>query len=125
MAPKVCTNPTKKARIACNCKQLCKRARKNPKTSMRLVEHFGLPQMLLQIESSGHSISAGRLTNICIRIIRTALTWFNLHANLHEILDCIWVKFNDLNKARDEASSYGFAGYSLFQIWRADKTQMM
>ena len=30
-------------------------------------------------------------------------------------MDCIWVKLNDLNKARDAASAEGFAGYSLFQ----------
>ncbi len=32
-----------------------------------------------------------------------------------ELIDCIWVKMNDLNKCRDAASAEGFAGYSLFQ----------
>ncbi|MBQ6907585.1 MAG: glycyl radical protein, partial [Clostridia bacterium] len=32
-----------------------------------------------------------------------------------ELIDCIWVKLNDLNKVRDAASAEGFAGYSLFQ----------
>ena len=32
-----------------------------------------------------------------------------------ELLDCIWVKLNDLNKVRDAASAEGFAGYGLFQ----------
>jgi formate C-acetyltransferase len=32
-----------------------------------------------------------------------------------ELMDCIWVKLNDLNKCRDAASAEGFAGYSLFQ----------
>lgn len=32
-----------------------------------------------------------------------------------ELIDCIWVKLNDLNKARDAVSAEGFAGYSLFQ----------
>ncbi len=31
------------------------------------------------------------------------------------MIDCIWVKLNDLNKCRDAASAEGFAGYSLFQ----------
>ena len=31
------------------------------------------------------------------------------------MLDCIWVKLNDLNKVRDKVSAEGFAGYSLFQ----------
>src|SRR5699024_10362675 len=32
-----------------------------------------------------------------------------------ELLDCVWVKLNDLNKCRDAVSAEGFAGYSLFQ----------
>ena len=32
-----------------------------------------------------------------------------------ELMDCIWVKLNDLNKCRDAVSAEGFAGYSLFQ----------
>ena len=32
-----------------------------------------------------------------------------------ELIDCIWVKLNDLNKCRDAVSAEGFAGYSLFQ----------
>ena len=37
------------------------------------------------------------------------------HAKAQELLDCIWVKLNDLNKVRDAASAEGFAGYGLFQ----------
>ena len=37
------------------------------------------------------------------------------HESAQELLDCIWIKLNDLNKARDAASAEGFAGYSLFQ----------
>ena len=32
-----------------------------------------------------------------------------------ELIDCIWVKLNDLNKVRDAASADGFAGYGMFQ----------
>ncbi|MGN0027428.1 MAG: pyruvate formate lyase family protein, partial [Clostridium sp.] len=32
-----------------------------------------------------------------------------------ELIDCIWVKLNELNKVRDSASAEGFAGYGLFQ----------
>ena len=32
-----------------------------------------------------------------------------------ELLDCVWVKFNDINKVRDAASADGFAGYGMFQ----------
>ena len=32
-----------------------------------------------------------------------------------ELIDCIWVKFNDLSKCRDAESAKGFAGYGVFQ----------
>ena len=32
-----------------------------------------------------------------------------------ELIDCVWVKFNDLNKVRDALSADGFAGYGVFQ----------
>ena len=32
-----------------------------------------------------------------------------------ELIDCIWVKLNELNKVRDAGSAEGFAGYGLFQ----------
>ena len=32
-----------------------------------------------------------------------------------ELIDCVWVKLNDLNKCRDAVSAEGFSGYSLFQ----------
>ena len=32
-----------------------------------------------------------------------------------ELVDCVWVKLNSLNKVRDALSAEGFAGYSMFQ----------
>lgn len=32
-----------------------------------------------------------------------------------ELLDCLWLKFNDVNKVRDEGSTKGFGGYPMFQ----------
>jgi formate C-acetyltransferase len=32
-----------------------------------------------------------------------------------ELLDCLWVKFNDVNKVRDTGSTKGFGGYPMFQ----------
>jgi hypothetical protein len=46
-----------------------------------------------------HSGSAGKITR----------------EEAQELIDCIWVKLNDLNKVRDADSAEGFAGYSLFQ----------
>lgn len=32
-----------------------------------------------------------------------------------ELVDCCWIKLNDINKTRDEVSARAFAGYAVFQ----------
>lgn len=79
-------------------------------------QSFWFVQMLLQTESSGHSISPGRFDQYMYPYYKADLERGKLTREFaQEIIDCIWVKLNDLNKARDAASAEGFAGYSLFQ----------
>ena len=33
-----------------------------------------------------------------------------------ELLDCLFVKFNDNNKVRDDISAQAFAGYQMFEL---------
>lgn len=79
-------------------------------------QSFWFVQMLLQTESSGHSISPGRFDQYMYpyyeKDVKNGLI---TREQAQELLDCIWVKLNDLNKVRDAASAEGFAGYSLFQ----------
>ncbi|MBO5060204.1 MAG: glycyl radical protein [Clostridia bacterium] len=79
-------------------------------------QSFWFVQMLLQTESSGHSISPGRFDQYMYPFYKADLDAGRIKPEFaQELLDCIWVKFNDLNKVRDAASAEGFAGYSLFQ----------
>lgn len=79
-------------------------------------QSFWFIQMLLQIESSGHSISPGRFDQYMYPYYEKDLREGKLtREQAQELIDCIWVKLNDLNKVRDAASAEGFAGYSLFQ----------
>ncbi|MBR3965916.1 MAG: glycyl radical protein [Clostridia bacterium] len=79
-------------------------------------QSFWFVQMLLQIESSGHSISPGRFDQYMYPYYKKDLDGGVLTREAaQELMDCIWVKLNDLNKVRDAASAEGFAGYSLFQ----------
>jgi formate C-acetyltransferase len=72
--------------------------------------------MLLQVESSGHSISPGRFDQYMYPYFKKDLDEGAITREFaQELMDCIWVKLNDLNKCRDAASAEGFAGYSLFQ----------
>lgn len=79
-------------------------------------QSFWFVQLLLQIESSGHSISPGRFDQYMYPYYKADLDAHRITpAEAQELIDCIWVKLNDLNKVRDAASAEGFAGYSLFQ----------
>ena len=79
-------------------------------------QSFWFIQMLLQIESSGHSISPGRFDQYMYPYYKADLEAGKISPEFaQELMDCIWVKLNDLNKCRDAASAEGFAGYSLFQ----------
>ncbi len=79
-------------------------------------QSFWFVQQLLQIESSGHSISPGRFDQYMYPYYKKDLDEGKITREFaQELIDCIWVKLNDLNKCRDAASAEGFAGYSLFQ----------
>lgn len=79
-------------------------------------QSFWFVQQLLQMESSGHSISPGRFDQYMYPYYKKDIENGRITREFaQELMDCIWVKLNDLNKCRDAASAEGFAGYSLFQ----------
>lgn len=79
-------------------------------------QSFWFVQMLLQMEASGHSISPGRFDQYMYPYYKADLEAGKITREFaQELIDCIWVKLNDLNKVRDAGSAEGFAGYSLFQ----------
>ena len=99
--------------IASNCEQV---PAKPARTFFEACQSFWFIQMLLQTESSGHSISPGRFDQYMYPYYKRDLEkGLITPAAAQELLDCIWLKLNDLNKVRDAASAEGFAGYGLFQ----------
>ena len=79
-------------------------------------QSFWFVQLLLQIESSGHSISPGRFDQYMYPYYKKDIDEGKLTVEqAPELIDCIWVKLNDINKVRDAASAEGFAGYGMFQ----------
>ena len=86
------------------------------KTFYEACQSFWFVQMLLQTESSGHSISPGRFDQYMYPYYKADIDAGRITRDFaQELMDCIWIKFNDLNKCRDAASAEGFAGFSLFQ----------
>ncbi len=111
-----CSDPKRKKellQIAANCARV---PEYGASSFYEACQSFWFIQMLLQIESSGHSISPGRFDQYMYPYYRADLEAGKISpAFAQELMDCIWVKLNDLNKVRDAASAEGFAGYSLFQ----------
>lgn len=111
-----CSNPVRRKEllaIAQNCVNVPEKGATN---FYEACQSFWFVQQLLQIESSGHSISPGRFDQYMYPYYEADRNKGILTREFtQELMDCIWVKLNDLNKCRDAASAEGFAGYSLFQ----------
>ena len=111
-----CTDSARKQellQIAANCARVPEHG---AATFHEACQSFWFVQQLLQLESSGHSISPGRFDQYMYPYYKKDLEAGRLtRESAQELIDCIWVKLNDLNKCRDAASAEGFAGYSLFQ----------
>ncbi len=111
-----CSDPVRRqefAQIAANCRRVPARG---ASSFYEACQSFWFVQQLLQLESSGHSISPGRFDQYMYPYYKKDLQEGRLtREQAQELLDCLWVKLNDLNKCRDAASAEGFAGYSLFQ----------
>ena len=99
--------------IASNCARV---PAKGARSFYEACQSFWFVQMLLQVESSGHSISPGRFDQYMYPYYKADIESGKITKEFaQELIDCIWVKLNDLNKVRDAGSAEGFAGYGLFQ----------
>ncbi|MFW5490653.1 MAG: glycyl radical protein [Desulfovibrio sp.] len=107
------TNPTRKAelmQIAKNCSNVPEKGASN---FYEALQSFWFVQCLLQIESSGHSISPGRFDQYINPYLEADKSISREFAQ--ELMDCLWIKFNDVSKIRDEVSAQAFAGWGTFQ----------
>ncbi|WP_413113862.1 glycyl radical protein [Thaumasiovibrio sp. DFM-14] len=97
-----------------NIASVCERVPANGASNFHeACQAFWFTQMMISLESNGHSISPGRFDQYM-------LPYFEMDNSLsteqaQELIDCIWVKFNDINKVRDEVSTNAFGGYPMFQ----------
>ncbi len=113
---KKCADPVRRKELE-TIAQNCRRVPAKPAQNFwQACQSFWFVQQLLQLESSGHSISPGRFDRYMYPFYKADLDKGAItRESAQELLDCIWVKLNDLNKVRDAASAEGFAGYGLFQ----------
>ena len=99
--------------IAENCRRV---PAKGAESFYEACQSFWFIQMLLQIESSGHSISPGRFDQYMYPYYKKDMDGGKITREFaQELINCIWVKLNSLSKCRDLESAKGFAGYGTFQ----------
>lgn len=100
-------------KIAANCRNV---PANGAQSFYEACQSFWFVQMLVQTEGSGHSISPGRFDMYMYPYFKKDFESGKITLEFaQELVDCLWVKLNDLNKVRDAVSAEGFAGYSLFQ----------
>lgn len=109
----ICLDATRKTellQIAANCDKVPEQGATN---FYEACQSFWFVQILLQIEANGHSISPGRFDQYMNPYL--SIDKGISHEFAQELVDCVWVKLNDINKTRDEVSAQAFAGYAVFQ----------
>ena len=111
-----CNDPVRRdelKQIAANCRNV---PAHGAKSFYEACQSFWFVQMLIQLESSGHSISPGRFDQYMYPYFKADKDSGKINDDFaQELLDTVWVKLNDLNKCRDKDSAEGFSGYGLFQ----------
>lgn len=105
--------PTRKAELLQIAKNCAKVPENGASNFYEACQSFWFVQILIQIESSGHSISPGRFDQYMYPYLQNDATINKDFAQ--ELIDCIFIKLNDINKTRDEVSAQAFAGYAVFQ----------
>lgn len=97
--------------------RVCRQVPAHPaRTLHEAIQSFWFIHLIIQIESNGHSISPGRFDQYMFPFFQADLAEGRLdRPRVQELLDCLWIKFNEVLKLRDKTSSRGFGGYPMFQ----------
>ncbi len=111
-----CTDPRRREELLAIAKNCARVPENGAESFYEACQSFWFVQLLVQTESNGHSISPGRFDVYMYPYFKKDLDkGIITRESAQELVDCVWVKLNDLNKCRDAASAEGFAGYSMFQ----------
>lgn len=71
-------------------------------------------QLVIQLETSGDSVSPGRMDQYLIPYYTKAInTGEYTHEEIQELLDCFWIKLNEIVKVQDTESIYIHPGFPM------------
>jgi len=97
--------------------RVCEKIPEYPaETFHEALQAFWFIHLILQIESNGHSISPGRFDQyIYPYYINDVSKDIITREYAQELMECLWIKFNEIIKLRDKVGSKAFGGYPMFQ----------
>ena len=111
-----CTDPVRKQELL-QISQNCSRVPANGATSFyEACQSFWFVQQLLQVESSGHSISPGRFDQYMYPYYIKDINEKKItEEEALELLTCLWIKTLTVNKVRSQAHTLSSAGSPMYQ----------
>ncbi|MHA2142256.1 MAG: glycyl radical protein [Candidatus Thorarchaeota archaeon] len=97
--------------------EVCRRVPAKPATSFHdALQSFWFIQLLVQMESNGHSISTGRFDQYMYPFYSKDIASGQTNRKKAiELLEMLWIKFASVIKLRNEYYSVAFAGFPMFQ----------
>jgi len=109
-------DPTRKAELL-GIAAVCERVPAQPAaTFQEACQSFYFFQLVLQLESSGHSISPGRFDQYMYPSFKADIEAGRLtEEGAQELVECLWVKLSEINKVRPIGATKAFGGYPMFQ----------
>ena len=111
-----CQDPTRKQellQIASNCTRVPAKGARN---FYEACQSFWFVQQLLQMESSGHSISPGRFDQYMYPYYIKDINEKKItEEEALELLTCLWIKTLTVNKVRSQAHTLSSAGSPMYQ----------
>lgn len=96
---------------------ICEKVPANPAgTFQEACQSFYFFQLVLQLESSGHSISPGRFDQYMYPYFQSDIDAGSItEADAQELIECLWIKLSEINKIRPIGATKAFGGYPMFQ----------
>ncbi len=109
-------DPGRKAELL-KMSRICKKVPYEPASSfLEAVQSVWFIQLILQIESNGHSLSYGRFDQYMYPFYKKDLEEGRMtQEDALEILACLWIKTLTINKVRSQAHTLSSAGSPMYQ----------
>ena len=110
------SSPARKAELE-EMARICAKAPYEPAHGFReAIQSVWFIQLILQIESNGHSLSYGRFDQYMDPYYRMDADAGRItDAEVLELLTCLWIKTLTVNKVRSQAHTYSSAGSPMYQ----------